>query len=673
MEHEGTDHPARTSRYDVHSITVLEGLEPVRQRPGMYIGGTGLDGLHHLVYEVVDNAIDEALAGHCQSIVVELLADGSCAVTDDGRGIPIGPVPGDGRPAAEVVMTVLHAGGKFTRDAYRVSGGLHGVGVSCVNALSEWLVLDIWRDGIHHQGRFSRGKVSDAIAAGGPTERSGTRVHFLPDARIFRDVLDFSYETLSWRMQELAFLNPGVTIEIQDQRGEGQAETFLYEGGIRSFVAHLNRLRSPLHTPPVHIQAQAHGMHLEVALQWTSLYAEDTHSFVNAIRTAEGGTHLRGLRDALTKAVRGEAIRRKLIDPALGQGIAGVDVREGMTCVLSMMLPEPQFGGQTKTRLTNPEAADIVAELVGSRLTAALQADPAMAEAVVHKALQAARARKASRRSGEAARHQLTPEEATPEVYKAQFGERSGNWHDSAVWIADDGLLGAIGAMCAVPPESEALDVCCGSGVVGASFRGRVSRIIGLDITPEMVALSRQRLDEVRHGTVYDIPFPDERFALVCNREVMHLMPEPERMMSEVARVLKPGGQFVVAQILPFSAADAAWMFRIFKKKQPLLYHMFQDEDFTALIEGAGLVIDRVEEFLLWENIDVWIDTHETSTLHRYQIRELFEEAPAEVRAVHPFKVLPSGKILDCWRWCIYSARKPGVLCSGEKNEPAST
>ena len=645
--------------YTADSITVLSGLEPVRQRPGMYIGSTGLEGLHHLVYEVVDNAIDEALAGHCTELTVTLLADGGCAVLDNGRGIPVDAME-DGRTAAEVVLTTLHTGAKFAQSAYKVSGGLHGVGVSCVNALSERLLLDVWRDGGHFQATFSRGKITAPLHRVEDSALRGTRVYFLPDARIFRDVLDFSSDVLSWRLRELAFLNPGLRITFVDQRGAQPTEAvFLYEGGTRSFVAHLNAARIPLHSPPIHIDALCDGVEIDVALQWTSLYAEDTHSFVNSIRTAEGGTHLEGLHRAITDTVRQLAVARgrRGVDR-----IRGTDVREGLACVLSLKVPQPEFGGQTKTRLTNAALLEVVRKTVAAHLQQALEADPALAASVIQKALDAARARRASHSAGESARHQLTPEDATPEIYQDQFGERSKNWHDSAVWIAHDELLGRHGAMCKVPPESEALDVCCGSGVVGASFRGRVKKITGLDITPEMVKLSREHLDEVIHGTVYDIPFPDERFELVCNREVMHLMPDPMRMMSEVVRVLKPGGQFVVGQILPFGEADAAWMFRIFKKKQPLLYHMFQEEDFERLLLDAGLVDIEMQEFCVWEDIDVWIDTYETSTLHRHEIRRLFAEAPAEVRAIHPFKILPSGRIQDCWRWCIYSARKPGTL-----------
>jgi DNA gyrase subunit B len=647
-----------TNAYDADQITILSGLEAVRQRPGMYIGSTGIEGLHHLVYEVVDNAIDESLAGHCDQLTVELLPDGSCAITDNGRGIPVGPMP-DGRSAAEVVLTTLHTGAKFHNDVYKVSGGLHGVGVSCVNALSERLELDVWRSGAHFRATFSRGTVTAPITRVADSAQRGTRVCFLPDARIFRDVLDFSWDVLSWRLRELAFLNPGLSITFRDLRGEPLEEVFLYAGGTQSFVAHLNRARIPLHAPPIHIHQSVSGVEIDLALQWTSLYAEDTHSFVNSIRTAEGGTHLEGLRDALTETVQQLARDRGRRGV---ERIRRIDVREGLACVLSLKVPQPEFGGQTKTRLTNPAIRGLVCETVREHLRVALESEPALAAAIIQKALDAARARRASRRAGDASRHQLTPEDATPEIYQNQFGERSKNWHDSAVWIAHDELLSRHGALSQVPPDSEALDVCCGSGVVGASFRGRVKKITGLDITPEMVTLARERLDEVVHGTVYDIPFPNDRFELVCNREVMHLMPDPMRMMSEVVRVLKPGGQFVVGQILPFSEADAAWMFRIFKKKQPLLYHMFQEEDFESLLRKAGLVDIEMHEFCVWEDIDVWIDTYETSTLHRYEIRRLYQEAPAEVRAVHPFKILPSGRIQDCWRWCIYSARKPGTL-----------
>jgi len=248
---------------------------------------------------------------------------------------------------------------------------------------------------------------------------------------------------------------------------------------------------------------------------------------------------------------------------------------------------------------------------------------------------------------------------ATPDVYRSQFGERSLNWHDSATWIAHEQLLEEHGSSCTMPSDSVLLDVCCGSGVVGHSFRGRVKKLIGLDITPEMVELSKQRLDEVHLGTVFDIPFPDNQFEVVCNREVMHLMPEPEKMMFEVVRVLKPGGQFVVGQIIPYSPLDAPWMFRNFKKKQPLLYHMFLEDEFEALLKDSGLVNISRKELHVWEDIDVWIDTIETSSWHRHEIRSLYHNAPQSIRDVHPFRIDPDGRIHDCWRWLIYTGYKP--------------
>ena len=344
------------------------------------------------------------------------------------------------------------------------------------------------------------------------------------------------------------------------------------------------------------------------------------------------------------------------VDPEL---LSPADIREGMTAVLSILLPEPEFEGQTKNRLANPDVGRQIKAIIVEQLQGYFDMHPAMMRLVIQRCTEAAKARLAAGQAGAAARYQLAPEIATPEVYRHQFGERSRDWHDSATWITHDELLSAHGNMCVMPPESVCLGVCCGSGVVENSFKGKVSKIIGLDITPEMVELAKTRLDEVILGTVYNIPFPDNHFEVVCNREVMHLMPDPMKMMREVFRVLKPGGQFVVGQILPFGPEDATWMYQIFKKKQPLLYHMFQDEDFEKLLVDAGLVDIQKQDLRVWESIDVWIDTIETSALHRFENPQLFHEAPAHVKAVHPFEILPSGKIQDCWRWVVYSARKP--------------
>ncbi|MBM4392967.1 MAG: methyltransferase domain-containing protein, partial [Deltaproteobacteria bacterium] len=261
-------------------------------------------------------------------------------------------------------------------------------------------------------------------------------------------------------------------------------------------------------------------------------------------------------------------------------------------------------------------------------------------------------------RAGERARYRRVDLRPDREVYRQQFGIRSRNWHDSARWITDSTLLGAHGAACKVPPDTVALDACCGSGVVGASFRGRVARIVGLDLTPQMAALARQRLDEVVLGDVYEIPFPDASFGLVCNREVLHLLPHPERPVAEFFRVLKPGGQLVVGQLVPYGPADAPWMFRVLKKKQPLFFNNFLAEDLRALLEGAGFVDIEATEVRQWEDIDTWIDTWETPGVQRHQIRDLYTNAPAEVRAVHPFEITPAGRILDCWRWVVFSAFK---------------
>ena len=281
------------------------------------------------------------------------------------------------------------------------------------------------------------------------------------------------------------------------------------------------------------------------------------------------------------------------------------------------------------------------------------------AAAIVGRAIEASRARSAARRAGERARYQQVQVRPDPEVYREQFGIRSRNWHASARWLTDGDLLGAHAEAFALPEDSVMLDVCCGSGVVGDAFRGKVSRIVGLDLTPQMVELAKTRLDEVVLGNVYDIPFPDESFDAVCNREVLHLLPHPERPVAEVFRVLKPGGQFVVGQLVPYGPVDAPWFFRVIKKKQPLLYNHLLEEDLARLLQDAGFVDLSVREVLQWEDIDTWIDTWETPLMQRHQIRALYRDAPAAVRAVHPFRIGSTGAIEDCWRWVIFSAFKP--------------
>jgi DNA gyrase subunit B len=382
--------------YDASQIKVLEGLEAVRLRPAMYIGSTSVQGLHHLVYEVVDNSVDEALAGFCQNIDVTLHLDNSVTVVDDGRGIPVDMHPTEGKPAVEVVLTKLHAGGKFDKGAYKVSGGLHGVGVSVVNALSEWLEVEIYHDGnVYHQ-RYERGTPVTGLEITGKTSRRGTKVTFYPDAEIF-ETLEFSFDTLAARLQELAFLNRGLRIALDDAR-TGRQQEFKYDGGIRSFVEYLNQGKAPLHSDPIYLAGERDGVRVEVALQYNDGYAEKTYSFANNINTIEGGTHLIGFKSALTRTVNSYAQANNLLKNG-DETPSGDDVREGLTAIISVQVPEPQFEGQTKTKLGNSEIKGLVESLVNDRLGVYFEENPVVAKAVVEKAVLAARAREAARKA----------------------------------------------------------------------------------------------------------------------------------------------------------------------------------------------------------------------------------------------------------------------------------
>jgi DNA gyrase subunit B len=394
-----------TDSYDASSITVLEGLEAVRMRPAMYIGSTGPSGLHHLVYEVVDNSIDEALAGFCTEVTVVLDEIGACSVEDNGRGIPVDIHPTEGRPAAEIALTKLHAGGKFNKKSYKVSGGLHGVGVSCVNALSEWLILDVWRDGKHYRQEYSRGVPAGDLHEIGPSTKRGTKVKFLPDAEIFRETTEFKEEVLVSRLRELAFLNPGVTIKITDQRPDEPVErVFEYAGGIVSFVNMLNESKEVLHPEPIFIAVERDAIKAEVALQWSAAYTETIYSFCNNINTIEGGSHVSGLKAALTRSLNVYATNAGILKAQKGETLSGDDIREGLTCVLSVKIPEPQFEGQTKTKLGNSEVKGLVESIVGDQITAFLEQNPQTARSILGKALDAARAREAARKARELAR-----------------------------------------------------------------------------------------------------------------------------------------------------------------------------------------------------------------------------------------------------------------------------
>jgi DNA gyrase subunit B len=386
---------AGSDDYGADKIKVLEGLEAVRKRPAMYIGSTGPLGLHHLVYEVVDNSIDEALAGYCKNVNVTIHIDGSVTVVDDGRGIPV-DMHESGKSAAEVVLTVLHAGGKFENAAYKVSGGLHGVGVSVVNALSEWLELEIWRNGHVHQQRYERGTPQGVLYITGTTEKRGTKITFKPDHQVF-ETTDFSFEVLSQRLRELAFLNAGVTITIDDER-DGKSHHFLYEGGIREFVEFLNKNKTAVNEKPIFMAGERDGISVEIALQWNDSYAETTYSFANNINTIEGGTHLSGLRAALTRSINHYATKNNLTEK-LTESVSGDDIREGMAAIISVKIPQPQFEGQTKTKLGNTEVKGIVEAIVNDKLSGFLEQNPPIAKRIILKAVEAALAREAARKA----------------------------------------------------------------------------------------------------------------------------------------------------------------------------------------------------------------------------------------------------------------------------------
>jgi DNA gyrase subunit B len=389
---------ATSASYGAEDITVLEGLEAVRKRPGMYIGSTGPRGLHHLVYEVVDNSVDEALAGHCDSVRVVLHPDNSCTVEDDGRGIPVGIMEKEQRPAAEVVLTVLHAGGKFgDGGGYKVSGGLHGVGVSVVNALSERLHLEISRDGHVWSQDYERGKPMTELSKGEATKAHGTKITFLPDLEIFEEI-GFDFQTLAERLRETAFLTRGLKIELIDERGETNSVTFQYEGGIEDFVRYLNENKDEVHKKVIYFEGAKEEGAVEVAMQWNSSYQESIFSFANNINTHEGGSHLSGFRAALTRTLNAYARNKGLLKEK-DENLAGEDVREGLTAVISVKLHDPQFEGQTKTKLGNPPIRGLVEEAVNRKLGEYLEENPADARRVISKAIDASRARAAARKA----------------------------------------------------------------------------------------------------------------------------------------------------------------------------------------------------------------------------------------------------------------------------------
>ena len=466
--------------YDASAIEVLEGLEPVRKRPAMYIGTTGPEGLHHLVYEVVDNSVDEAVAGYCAEIDVVIHADGSVTVGDDGRGIPVDEHPSEGRSAAEVVMTTLHAGGKFDDRAYKVSGGLHGVGVSVVNALSEQLELEIRREGKVWRQTYRRGEPVSALEAIGTTEKTGTKVTFLPDSQIFAStVLDF--DVLSQRLRELSFLNAGLRIKINDERN-GKNHDFCYEGGIVSFVEHLNRARAPLHRPPILLSGERSfvsggkdvKVSIEIALQYNESYNESVYAFANNINTVEGGSHLIGFRTALTRTLNRYLAQQTKNgkDKDAGEAISGDDAREGLTAVISVKLPQPEFEGQTKTKLGTSEVRGLVEGLVYEQLSNFLEENPAVARPLVAKVQDAVRARQAARKARDLAR-------------------RKGA-------LSDHSLPGKLADCQESDPAKAELFIVEGDSAGGTAKQGRMREIQAiLPIRGKILNVERARLDKM--------------------------------------------------------------------------------------------------------------------------------------------------------------------------------
>ena len=384
--------------YGASQIQILEGLEAVRKRPGMYIGSTSAKGLHHLVYEIVVNSVDEALAGYCDHIEVTINKDNSITVVDNGRGIPVGIQAKAHKPAVEVVFTILHAGGKFGGGGYKVSGGLHGVGASVVNALSEWLEVNVYVDGYEYYQRYERGKVMCELQKIGPTEKRGTTVHFLPDKEIFEETV-FDYKVLKQRLREIAFLTKGLRISLTDVREEEPIlSSFHYEGGIREYVAYLNKANTPLYDEIIYCEGEKDGVLVEVALQHNDGYNENVYSFVNNITTPEGGTHLVGMRSALTKTFNDYARKNKLLKDN-EQSLTGEDIREGLTAIVSIKIGEPQFEGQTKQKLGNSEARGAVESIVSDKLSVFLEQNPAIGKLIVEKSVMAQRARDAARKA----------------------------------------------------------------------------------------------------------------------------------------------------------------------------------------------------------------------------------------------------------------------------------
>lgn len=635
-------------------IQLLSQMEAVRKNPWMYVGSVGEDGAYHLLNELIQNSLDEAVQGFGRVVKVRVIGN-TLEVSDAGRGIPTEIHPTENISSLELALTRLHAGSKFQRKSSIFTTGLHGVGLSCVNALSKHLEVVVHRNGKKYKQEFAQGIPLGPMMDLGQTTLSGTEIRFEPDLTIFKGFQGYDVFRIKDLFQELSHLNPGV--EFLLFCGEKKyPEVYFSSRGLIGLWH--EKISESLFEHPVSFSFQSENFQAEAFFSWGLHQKERIISFVNGVNTPLHGTHVIGLQRGVFRGFSDWARDTKSFVDRL-DSIQFGDIFDGWLALLHVRMQFPNFEGQTKSRLTNSEVVSILEEEVADSFYQYLKTYPQNANALVQRMMETKFSRIAAKRAAERVYLQNVKREIDEEVYKEQFGERSKTWHKSAVWITHQELLKRHGDFCKVSKEAIALDVCCGSGVVGEAFRPHVKKVIGLDLTPQMVQLAKTRLDEVVQGNVYQIPFPEESFDLVCTREVLHLLPYPERPVSEIFRVLKPGGQFVVGQILPFGPEDAAWMYRVFKKKQPLIYNMFQEDDFRSLLLGAGFVDLEMKEINVWESIDVWINSYETTDRNRFEIRDLFKNAPQEVREVHPFKILPNGEIQDLWRWCIFSVRKP--------------
>lgn len=567
-----------TSSYGADQIQVLEGLEAVRKRPGMYIGTTGPRGLHHLVYEVVDNSIDEALAGHCTHIEVDFNADGSVTVTDDGRGIPTGIVSKTGKSGVETVMTVLHAGGKFGGGGYKVSGGLHGVGISVVNALSEWVEVTVWLDQKEYLQRYERGTpVTELNAKPSKSNRTGTSVSFLPDTQIFSTGIEFDYATVAGRLRELGYLNAGVRITFSDKRlellksSEPRVETYCYAGGIKEYIAYMNREKQPLHEEVIYVQGERNNVQIEVALQWcVDAFSDNVLGFANNIRTIDGGTHLEGLKAVLTRTMNSIARKRNKIKEN-ESNLAGENVREGLTAVISVKVQDPEFEGQTKTKLGNTEVRGIVDSLVGEVLTEYLEFRPQVADAILEKAIQAFKAAEAARRARDLVRRKSVLESSPlpgkladcssrdpskSEIYLVEGDSAGGCWISNTYILLADGSVKTIKEI--VDEQAEGKEHFCytvrESGNIG------IERITNARMTKANAEVIKLTLD---NGEIL-ICTPDHPFMLRDGSYRAAAMLTPEDSLMPLNRKLSkktPQGQGLNGYEMVWNPSNDKWIY----------------------------------------------------------------------------------------------------------------